>query len=385
MRFSTKAIHVGEEPESMQHGDVVSPIHLSTTFAKRSIKEVEEGYVYSRSGNPTRDALERKLAALENAKYGLAFSAGLAAESTILLALLKKGDHVVAFDDLYGGTKRLFNQVMESFGIEFTYVDAREPENVRRAIRENTKMVWLETPTNPLLKLADIRAVAEIAHERDLIVVVDNTFASPYFQNPLDLGADIVLHSVTKYLGGHSDVVGGAVMVNDDELYERLKFHQNAVGAILSPFDSWLVMRGIKTLAIRMGRHEKNAMTIARYLEEHPLVERVYYPGLPSHPQHELAKRQMRGFGGMLSFELKGGLEEAIKFVESLEVFALAESLGGVESLIELPAIMTHASVPKEEREKVGIRDSLIRVSIGIEDVEDLIEDLEKGFEAVRA
>ncbi|ALM75564.1 cystathionine gamma-synthase [Thermococcus barophilus] len=385
MRFSTKAIHVGEEPESMQHGDVVSPIHLSTTFAKRSIKEVEEGYVYSRSGNPTRDALERKLAALENAKYGLAFSSGLAAESTILLALLKKGDHVIAFDDLYGGTKRLFNQVMERFGIEFTYVDAREPENVRMAIRENTRMVWLETPTNPLLKLADIKAIAEIAHERDIIVVVDNTFASPYFQNPLDLGADIVLHSVTKYLGGHSDVVGGAVMVNDDEIYERLKFHQNAVGAILSPFDSWLVMRGIKTLAVRMERHEKNAMTIARYLEEHPLVERVYYPGLPSHPQHELAKRQMKGFGGMLSFELKGGLEEAIKFVESLEIFALAESLGGVESLIELPAIMTHASVPKDEREKVGIRDSLIRASVGIEDVEDLIEDLERGFEAVRA
>ncbi|WP_324736441.1 cystathionine gamma-synthase [Thermococcus sp. SY098] len=385
MRFSTKAIHVGEEPESMQHGDVVFPIHLSTTFAKRSIREVEEGYVYSRSGNPTRDALERKLAALENAKYGLAFSSGLAAESTILLALLKKGDHVVAFDDLYGGTKRLFNQVMERFGIEFTYVDAREPENVRRAIRENTKMVWLETPTNPLLKLADIKTISEIAHERDIIVVVDNTFASPYFQNPLDLGADIVLHSVTKYLGGHSDVVGGAVMVNDGEIYERLKFHQNAVGAILSPFDSWLVMRGIKTLAVRMERHEKNAMTIARYLEEHPLVEKVYYPGLASHPQHELAKRQMRGFGGMLSFELKGGLEEAVRFVESLEIFALAESLGGVESLIELPAIMTHASVPKEEREKVGIRDSLIRVSVGIEDVEDLIEDLERGFEAVRA
>ncbi|WP_148882246.1 cystathionine gamma-synthase [Thermococcus aciditolerans] len=385
MRFSTKAIHMGEEPESMQHGDVVSPIHLSTTFAKRSIKEVEEGYVYSRSGNPTRDSLERKLAALENAKYGLAFSSGLAAESTILLALLRKGDHVVAFDDLYGGTKRLFNQVMERFGIEFTYVDAREPENVRGAIKENTRMVWLETPTNPLLKLADIKAIAEIAHERGLIVVVDNTFASPYFQNPLDLGADIVLHSVTKYLGGHSDVVGGAVMVNDDEIYEGLKFHQNAVGAILSPFDSWLVMRGIKTLAVRMERHEKNAMKIARYLEEHPLVERVYYPGLPSHPQHGLAKRQMCGFGGMLSFELKGGLEEAVRFVESLEIFALAESLGGVESLIELPAIMTHASVPKEERENVGIKDSLIRVSVGIEDAEDLIEDLERGFEAVRA
>jgi cystathionine gamma-lyase len=244
-------------------------------------------------------------------------------------------------------------------------------------------MIWLETPTNPLLKLADIKAIAEIAHEEGIIVVVDNTFASPYFQNPLDLGADITLHSVTKYLGGHSDVVGGAVMVNDEELYEKLKFHQNAVGAVLSPFDSWLVMRGIKTLSLRMERHEKNAMAIAKYLEGHPLVKRVYYPGLPSHPQHELAKRQMSGFGGMLSFELKGGLEKAIKFVESLEIFALAESLGGVESLIELPAIMTHASVPKEERERVGIRDSLIRVSVGIEDVEDLIEDLERGFQAV--
>ncbi|AMQ19587.1 cystathionine gamma-synthase [Thermococcus peptonophilus] len=385
MRFSTRAIHAGEEPERMQYGDVVSPIHLSTTFAKKSIKEVEEGYVYSRSGNPTREGLERKLAALENAKYGLAFSSGLAAESTVLLALLKRGDHVIAFDDLYGGTKRLFNQVMERFGLEFTYVDARNPENVRKAIRENTRMIWLETPTNPLLKLADIKAIAEIAHERDIILVVDNTFASPYFQNPLDLGADITLHSVTKYLGGHSDVVGGAVMVNDDELYEKLKFHQNAVGAVLSPFDSWLVMRGIKTLAVRMEMHEKNAMKIAKYLEEHPVVERVYYPGLPSHPQHELAKRQMRGFGGMLSFELKGNLEEAVRFVESLEIFALAESLGGVESLIELPAIMTHASVPKEERERVGIKDSLIRVSVGIEDVEDLIEDLERGFRAVRA
>ncbi|NJE26512.1 cystathionine gamma-synthase [Thermococcus sp. MV5] len=384
MRFSTKAIHVGEDPSEMQHGDVVSPIHLSTTFAKRNIREVEEGYIYSRSGNPTRDSLERKLATLENAKYGLAFSSGLAAESTILLALLKKDDHIVAFDDLYGGTKRLFNRVMERFGIEFTYVDAREPEKVRSAIKENTKMIWLETPTNPLLKLADIKAISEIAHERNLIVVVDNTFASPYFQNPLDLGGDIVLHSVTKYLGGHSDVVGGAVMVNDDEIYEKLKFHQNAVGAILSPFDSWLVMRGIKTLAVRMERHEKNAVKIAKYLEEHPLVERVYYPGLPSHPQHELARRQMKGFGGMLSFELKGGLEEAVRFVESLDIFALAESLGGVESLIELPAIMTHASVPKEEREKVGIRDSLIRVSVGIEDVEDLLEDLKRGFEAVR-
>ena len=378
--FTTKAIHVGEEPKRMQYGDVVSPIHLSTTFAKESLDEVESGYVYSRSANPTRDNLEKKLAALENAKYALAFSSGLAAETTILLSLLKKGDHVIAFDDLYGGTKRLFNRVMERFGIGFTYVDLRDLALFKKSIMENTRMVWIETPTNPLMKLADIKAISELAHEHGLIVVVDNTFASPYFQQPLTLGADIVVHSVTKYLGGHSDVVGGAVMVSDDELHEKMRFHQNAVGAILSPFDSWLVMRGVKTLAVRMERHQYNALRIAEYLENHPLVDKVYYPGLESHPQHDLAKRQMKGYGGMLSFELKGGLEEARKFVEALEIFALAESLGGVESLIEIPALMTHASVPREERLKVGIKDSLIRVSVGIEDLEDLIEDMEKGF-----
>jgi len=378
--FTTKAIHVGEEPKKMQYGDVVSPIHLSTTFAKESIEEVESGYVYSRSANPTRDNLEKKLAALENAKYALAFSSGLAAETTILLSLLKKGEHVIAFDDLYGGTKRLFNRVMMRFGIGFTYVDLRDPDLFRKAIREESRMVWIETPTNPLMKLADIKAISELAHEHDLIVVVDNTFASPYFQQPLTLGADIVVHSVTKYLGGHSDVVGGAVMVSDDELHEKMRFHQNAVGAILSPFDSWLVMRGVKTLAVRMERHQYNAMKIAEYLENHRMVDKVYYPGLESHPQHELAKRQMKGFGGMLSFELRGGLEEARRFVEALEIFALAESLGGVESLIEIPALMTHASIPREERLKVGIKDSLIRVSVGIEDLEDLIDDLNKGF-----
>ncbi len=378
--FTTKAIHVGEEPKRMQYGDVVSPIHLSTTFAKESLDEVESGYVYSRSANPTRDNLEKKLAALENAKYALAFSSGLAAETTILLSLLKKGDHVIAFDDLYGGTKRLFNRVMERFGIGFTYVDLRDLALFKKSIMESSRMVWIETPTNPLMKLADIKAISELAHEHGLIVVVDNTFASPYFQQPLTLGADIVVHSVTKYLGGHSDVVGGAVMVSDDELHEKMRFHQNAVGAILSPFDSWLVMRGVKTLAVRMERHQYNALRIAEYLENHPLVDKVYYPGLESHPQHDLAKRQMKGYGGMLSFELKGGLEEARKFVEALEIFALAESLGGVESLIEIPALMTHASVPREERLKVGIKDSLIRVSVGIEDLEDLIEDMEKGF-----
>ena len=378
--FTTKAIHVGEDPQSMQYGDVVIPIHLSTTFAKSSVDEVDKGYVYSRTGNPTRDALEAKLAALEGGKYALAFSSGLAAEATVLLALLNKGDHVVAFDDLYGGTRRLFNKVMSRYGIKFTYVDARDPERVEKAIGDRTRMIWVETPTNPLMKLADIRALAEIADQKDVILVVDNTFATPYFQNPLVLGAHIVVHSVTKYIAGHSDVVGGAVIVNDEDLYSRLRFHQNAVGAILSPFDSWLVMRGLKTLALRMEKHQANAIAIAKYLEEHPLVERVYYPGLPSHPQHDLARRQMKGYSGMLSFEIKGGLGNAVKFVESLRIFSLAESLGGVESLIEIPSLMTHASVPPDERERIGIRDSLIRISVGIEDLDDLIEDLDRGF-----
>jgi cystathionine gamma-lyase len=296
---------------------------------------------------------------------------------------LSKGDHVIAFDDLYGGTKRLFNKVMERFGIEFSYIDLRDSSNMYRYIKESTRMVWLESPTNPLMKLADIRAISAIAHEKNILVVVDNTFASPYFQRPLDLDADIVVHSVTKYLGGHSDVVAGAVMVNNPSIYEKLRFHQNAVGAILSPFDSWLVMRGMKTLALRMERHQYNAMRIANFLEENPLVDRVYYPGLSSHPQHELARRQMSGFGGMLSFELEGGLEEAKSFVESLEIFSLAESLGGVESLIEIPASMTHASISRHERLKIGIKDSLIRVSVGIEDIEDLLADLERGFKAI--
>ena len=382
--FTTKAIHLGEDIFKRFYGDVVSPIHLSTTFAKESIRDVDAGYVYSRTGNPTRDVLEIRLAALENARYALAFSSGMAAESTVLLSLLSKGDHIIAFDDLYGGTKRLFNKVMNRFGIEVSYVDLRDPNLVEENIRSSTRMIWVETPTNPLMKLADIRELSRLAHEHDILLVVDNTFASPYFQRPLELGADIVVHSVTKYIAGHSDVVGGAVMVNDDGLYEVLKFHQNAVGAILSPFDSWLVLRGIKTLALRMERHEYNASRIASYLEGHELVERVYYPGLESHPQHELAKRQMSGFGGMLSFEVRGGLDAAKKFVESLKIFSLAESLGGVESLIEIPSIMTHASIPKEERLRTGLKENLIRVSVGIEDLDDLIDDLEDGFKELR-
>lgn len=383
MRFETKAIHEGEEPNLAEGGtgDVTMPIHLASTFARREIDNPPQGYEYARTANPTRDALEKRLAALEGGQYALAFASGLAAETSLFLALMQAGDQVVAFDDLYGGTRRLFDRVFaERYGIEFTYVDARNPEQVAGAIRDNTRLIWLETPTNPLLKLCDIRAIAQLAHERGIPVAVDNTFMSPYFQQPLTLGADLVVHSTTKYLNGHSDSVGGAIITSDAALYEKLKFTQNAAGAILSPFDSYLVLRGTKTLAVRMQRHEQNALQIARYLEAHPRVRRVIYPGLESHPQHQLARRQMRGFGGMLSFELDGSLKEARRFVESVRIFALAESLGGVESLIELPAIMTHASVPPEERRKIGLADGLIRLSVGIEHVEDLIADLEGAF-----
>jgi cystathionine gamma-lyase len=383
LRFATKAIHVGEEPNLREggYGDVVVPIHLATTFARKEVDKPTGGYEYSRTGNPTRDALEKRLAALENAKFGLAFASGLAAEATLLLSLLKKGDHVIAFNDLYGGTRRLFSEVLSNFGLKFTYVDARKPENVEKAIKRNTRMIWLETPTNPLLRLCDIKAISDIGRRNDVVTVVDNTFMSPYFQNPLDLGADIVLHSTTKYLGGHSDVVGGAVMLSNEEYYGKIKFNQNAVGAVPSPFDCFLVLRGIKTLAVRMERHNYNAQKIAEFLESHPKVEKVYYPGLKSHPQHDLARRQMSGFGGVLSFELKADLAEVKAFLRRFKLFALAESLGGVESLIEHPALMTHASIPKREREKIGITDSLIRVSVGIEDVEDLIADLKQALD----
>ena len=386
MRFETKAIHVGEEPNLKEggSGDVVVPIHLSSTFARREVEKPTGGYEYSRSGNPTRHALEKRLAVLENARFGLAFSSGLAAETVICMTMLRSGDHVIVFDDLYGGTKRLFNTIFNrNFGVEFSYVDARDKENIKRAIKENTRLIWLETPTNPLMRLCDLKGIADIAREKGILTVVDNTFMSPYLQRPLDFGIDIVVHSTTKYLNGHSDSVGGAVMLNNEEMYGKLKFNQNAIGAILSPFDSYLVLRGIKTLAIRMERHSQNAIDIAGYLESHPKVRRVYYPGLKSHPQHELARRQMSGFGGMISFEIDGGLEEARGFLEGLRIFSLAESLGGVESLIEHPALMTHASIPKEEREKVGITDSLIRVSAGIEDVDDLKEDLDNALRRV--
>lgn len=386
MKFETRAIHAGEKPNLKEGGtgDVAMPIHLASTYARKEVDVPTAGYEYSRTKNPTRAALEERLAALEGAKYGLAFASGLAAETTLILSMLNSGDHVIAFDDLYGGTRRLFTRIFnDRFRVEISYVDARDPQQVRENIRQNTKLIWLETPTNPLLKLCDIRAISEIARGKNIPVVVDNTFMSPYFQQPLSLGADIVMHSTTKYLNGHSDSVGGALVLSNEEFYEKLKFTQNAAGAILSPFDSYLILRGTKTLAVRMKEHQANALKIAQYLESHKSVNKVIYPGLESHPQYDLAKKQMSGFGGMLSFELDADINAVKRFVENLRYFAVAESLGGVESLIELPAIMTHASVPPEERRKIGLTDGLIRISVGIENVDDLLEDLDNAFKKI--
>jgi cystathionine gamma-lyase len=383
MRFATKAIHVGEEPDFGEgaSGDVVVPVHLSTTFARKDVEKPTGGYEYSRTGNPTRDALEKRLAALEEARFALTFASGTAAEATLLLSLLKSGDHIVASEDLYGGTIRLFEDVLANFGLEFSFADAREPENLRNAIRDNTRLFWLESPTNPLLRLCDIESVAGIARQRGIITVVDNTFMSPYFQRPLAFGADIVVHSCTKYLGGHSDVIGGALMLSNKDYYHRIKSNQNAIGAVPSPLDCFLVLRGIKTLALRMERHNWNAQKVAEYLKSHPRVRMVIYPGLASHPQHQLARKQMSGFGGIVSFELNGGVENAKEFLSRLKIIAVAESLGAVESLIEQPALMTHSSIPPEERERIGISDTLIRLSVGIEDVEDIIADLAQALE----
>ncbi|NHZ85574.1 MAG: aminotransferase class I/II-fold pyridoxal phosphate-dependent enzyme [Planctomycetia bacterium] len=382
MKFETRAIHVGEEPNIDHTGDVTIPIHLASTYARKYVDIPTKGHEYSRSDNPTRLALEHRLAVLEDAKYGLAFSSGLAAETNLLLSLLKAGDHIVAFDDLYGGTRRLFDKVFEArFDISLTYVDATNLDLVEKSLQDNTKIIWLETPTNPLLRICDIRKISQLAHKKEIIVVVDNTFLSPYFQQPLNLGADIVLHSTTKYINGHSDAVGGCVMLNNDKYFERLQFTQNAAGAIMSPFDSYLVLRGLKTLGIRMNAHQKNGLILAEYLKNRQEVRQVIYLGLQEHPQYSLISEQSSGFGGMLSFELDADLEISKRFVENLKIFATAESLGGVESLIELPAIMTHASIAPEERNKIGLSDSLIRMSVGIEHPDDLIEDLDQAFE----
>ncbi|MBE9057662.1 cystathionine gamma-synthase [Sphaerospermopsis sp. LEGE 08334] len=377
MEFETKAIHEGQKPDP-QTGAVIVPIYLTSTYQQEAIGQ-HKGYEYSRTGNPTRQALEDALAALENGKFGLAFASGLAATTTIL-SLLKTGDHIIAGDDLYGGTYRLLEKVVKNWGVTTTYVDIDQINDFETAIQPNTKLIWIETPTNPLLKIIDIAALAKLAHAHNLILVVDNTFASPYFQQPLNLGADIVVHSTTKYLGGHSDIIGGAVVTSNEELYQQLKFYQNAIGAVPSPFDSWLVLRGIKTLAVRMREHEKNALFLAKFLEQHPKVERIYYPGLPSHEQYHLAKSQMSGFGGMISLELKGGFDEVEKFASRLQLFVLAESLGGVESLLCYPAKMTHGSLPEKERLKRGIKDNLVRLSVGIEHYLDLQADLENSL-----
>jgi cystathionine gamma-lyase len=380
MKFNTKAIHSGQEPEA-RTGAVVVPVFQTSTYAQESPGK-HTGYEYSRTQNPTREALEACVAALEGGRHGVAFASGLAAEDAIM-HLLSAGDRVVCSDDVYGGTYRQFERVYRKHGLDFAWVDTSVTANIERALEGGAKVLWIETPTNPMLKLTDIRAAAAAARKVGALCVVDNTFASPYFQNPLDLGADIVLHSSTKYLGGHSDVVGGIIAVRDDALAQRLRFVQNAVGAVPGPWDSWLVLRGVKTLGVRMQRHFENALRVAEYLEKHRKVERVIYPWLESHPQQGLAKTQMKGMSGMITMYLASDLDGARRFLEKVRVFTLAESLGGVESLIEHPAIMTHASVPPEVRASLGIADTLVRLSVGIEDVSDLQADLDTALAAV--
>ena len=375
--FTTRAIHVAQEPEPTT-GAVTTPIFQTSTYAQEDIG-VHKGFEYSRTDNPTRAVAEQVVASLEGGQYGLGFASGMAAESTVM-HLLKAGDHVIAGDDLYGGTGRLFSRVFEKFGLEFTYVDPSDPDRVEAAMRPKTRLVWLESPTNPLLRIIDIQAVSAIAHRANALVVVDNTFASPYFQQPLSLGADLVIHSATKYLGGHSDLVMGMAVTSDDDLYASLKFHQNAAGGIPGPFDSWLLLRGLKTLELRMRQHERNATAVACLLETRPEVARVIYPGLRSHPQHELAARQMSGFGGIVTIDLAGGEEAARQFLRRTKLFQTAESLGGVESLADHPAIMTHASVSPERRDALGISGGLVRLSVGIENEADLLADLEDAL-----
>jgi len=378
-RFATRAIHAGQEPDPST-GAIMTPIYASSTFVQQS-PGVHKGFEYSRSQNPTRFAYERCVADLEGGARGLAFASGLAATAT-LLELLDASSHIIAGDDLYGGTLRLFERVRRrSAGLECSFVDLSQPGALARAIRPNTRMIWVETPSNPMLKLVDLAEVAAFASEHGLLAVADNTFATPYLQRPLEAGFDAVVHSATKYLNGHSDIIGGVIIARQAELGDRLAFLQNAIGAVAGPFDSFLALRGLKTLHLRMERHCSNAYELANWLERHASVERVIYPGLLSHPQHSLAKRQMRAFGGMISVILRGGLEFARRALERCRIFALAESLGGVESLIEHPAIMTHASVPPEQRNRLGISDTLIRLSVGVEDLEDLREDLAQALE----
>ena len=379
MGFATTAIHIGSEPDEAT-GAVTVPIYQTSTYAQDALGK-NKGYEYARTQNPTRSAVERNLAALEGGRFGFAFASGMAAIDATL-RLVKKDEHVVVSDNTYGGTARLFNKILTHYGITFDYVDTSDPLNVEAAIKPNTKMVFLETPTNPVMIVTDLKEVSEIAHRAGARVVCDNTFMSPYLQRPLEFGVDIVVHSTTKYLNGHSDGVGGCVVLNDEEDAQWIAFVQNSAGAILSPFDSWLVMRGTKTLALRMEQHDKSGRAVAAFLEEHPKVRKVYYPGSASHPQHALARRQQRGFGGMVSFDV-GSLEAARTVLESVKLCTLAESLGGVETLISHPATMTHASVDEEKRERLGITDGLVRISVGIEDTDDIIADLDQALDKI--
>ena len=381
MGFKTDAIHAGQEPDPTT-GAVTIPIYQTSTYVQEGIGK-HKGFEYARTQNPTRMALEKNMAVLEGGVAGYAFASGMAAETALTHLLLKQGDHAICSDNVYGGTFRLFDKIVRHYGIDFTYVNTSNLADLAQAMRANTRMVFIETPTNPVMSITDIRGVCDIAHKSECRVVVDNTFMSPYFQRPIALGADIVVHSTTKYLNGHSDSVGGVVVLNRKDDADRLQFIQNAAGAILSPFDSWLVLRGIKTLPIRMEAHNANGMAVANYLAAKKEVKKIYYPGLPTHPGHALAKQQMSGFGGMIAFDL-GSLDAAKKFLERVKLCSLGESLGGVETLISHPATMTHASVPPEERNRLGITDGLVRISVGIEDVEDLIADLENAFASVR-
>lgn len=377
MKFGTKAIHAGMEPDPTT-GAIMTPIFQTSTYVQES-PGVNKGYGYARGKNPTRVALEKNIAALENAKHAICFSSGMGATDAVI-KLLQPGDEVITGDDLYGGSYRMFVKIYEPFGIKFHFINLTDAGNIRKYINPKTKLIWVETPTNPTMQIVDIAAVSKIAKENNLLLAVDNTFASPYLQNPIDHGADIVMHSVTKYLGGHSDVVMGALCMNDDKLHERLYFILNSCGANPGPMDSFLVIRGIKTLHLRMERHCENGKQIAHFLRNHPKIEKVYWPGFEDHPNHAVAKKQMRDFGGMISFVYKGNKEETFKIASSFHVFSLAESLGGVESLVNHPATMTHASIPKEEREKAGVVDSLLRLSVGVEDAEDLLEDLKQAL-----
>jgi cystathionine beta-lyase/cystathionine gamma-synthase len=375
--FSTRAVHAGQSPDPST-GAIMTPVYLTSTYVQE-YPDKHKGYDYARTVHPTREALQKNLASLEGAAFGLCFGSGMAATSTIIEAL-SSGDHVICGNDLYGGTYRVFTKVFARFGVTFTFVDTSNIDAVENAFTPNTKLVWLETPSNPLLKITDIRAIAKLAHAHKAKVIVDNTFASPALQNPLRLGADVVVHSTTKYIGGHSDVVGGAILTSDEALHKEYKFLQNAVGAVPGPLDCFLLLRSTKTLALRVARHCESAMIVAKHLLSHPEVAKVHYPGLPTHPGHEIAKSQMSGFGGMISVELKGDMERAKRMISSCEIFSLAESLGGVESLISHPASMTHGSIPREERLKAGLTDGLIRLSVGVEDVKDLISDLDRAL-----